>query len=210
MAEKERRGQGGGSGSRWRSRWWRGGKGEEEGSGSPMCARWWRGLGIGEAVNESRREVFLTGRGGPTEVLPGVVTVALSFRSVVEREQPGRRASAWDNECRGGVGRRVAHQWAEFNRCGRGATTRKCRRKGARDGDLAGVWQLVDRLRCEEGGWNGMAVVDSDEELWAQTSVDGCSGGAAPGSSSLVLELMAQSEELGSTECSISSARRVA
>jgi hypothetical protein len=114
--------------------------------------RWRRGLGIGEAVNERRRGGFLTGRGGQTEALRGAATVAPSFRLVVEREQQGRRASVWDDECGGSVDRRVAHRWAEFGRCGRGATTRQRRRKGARDGDLAGVRQLVDRLRCEGGG----------------------------------------------------------
>jgi hypothetical protein len=55
-----------------------------------------------------------------------------------------------------------------------------------------------------------MVVASSDEERWAQTSVDRCSGGAAPGSSSLVMELMARSEELGSLECGISSVRHAA
>jgi hypothetical protein len=41
------------------------------------------------------------------------------------------------------------------NWCGRGAKTRQRRRKGARDDDLAGMRQLVDRLRCEEGGRHG-------------------------------------------------------
>jgi hypothetical protein len=123
MAEKERKGGGGGNGSRWHSRWWRGGKGKEECGGSPMCARWRRGLGIREAVNEKRRGGFLIGRGGPTEALQGAVAVALSSRSVVEHDQPGRWASVWDNECGGGVGRRAAHQQAEFSRCSRGAMT---------------------------------------------------------------------------------------
>jgi hypothetical protein len=105
-----KRGGGGGSGSRWCSQRWRGGKEEEEGGGSLMCARWRRGLGIREAVNERRRGGFLTGRGGLTEALWGAAIVALSFRSVVEREQLGWRASAWDDECGGGVGRRVAHR----------------------------------------------------------------------------------------------------
>jgi hypothetical protein len=70
-----------------------------------------------EALNE-RRGGFLTGRGGPMEELWGAATVAPSFRSVVECEQPGRRASAWDDECGGGVDRRMAHRRAEFGRCG--------------------------------------------------------------------------------------------
>jgi hypothetical protein len=74
--------------------------------------------------------------------------------------------------------------------------TRQRRRKGAQDGDLAEVRQLIDWLHCEEGGWHGMAVVDSDEERWARTGVNGCSGGAAPRSSSLVMELTARPEEL--------------
>jgi hypothetical protein len=49
VAETERNGgRGGGSGSRWRSRRWRGGKVEEKGDDSPMCARWRRGLGMEE------------------------------------------------------------------------------------------------------------------------------------------------------------------
>jgi hypothetical protein len=132
-----------------------------------------------EAVNERRRGGYLIGRGGPTEALWGEATVAPSFRSMVEREQLGRRVSAWDDECGGGIDRRTAHRWAEFGRCG---TTLQCRRNRARDGDLAGVHQLVDRLRYEEGGGHGMAVVDSDEERWARTDANGCSGGAAPGS----------------------------
>jgi hypothetical protein len=72
------------------------------------------------------------------------------------------------------------------------------------------VRQLVDRLRYEEGRRHGMAVAGSDEERWAQTSVDRCSGGAAPGSSSLAMELTARSEELGSLECDISSVRHAA
>jgi hypothetical protein len=115
-------------------------------------------------VNERRRGGFLTGRGGLTEALRGAATVAPSFRSVVECEQLGWRASAWDDECGGGVGRRAAHRRAEFGRCGGGAMTRQRRRKGARDDDLAGVRQLIDRLRYEEGERQGMAVADSDEE----------------------------------------------
>jgi hypothetical protein len=41
--------------------------------------------------------------------------------------------------------------------------------KGAQDSDLVGARQLIDRLRCEEGGRHGMAVADSDEERWART-----------------------------------------
>jgi hypothetical protein len=70
-----------------------------------------------------RRGGFLTRRGGPREALRGAAIVAPSFRSVVEREQSGRRASAWDDECGGGVGRRASHRWAEFGRCGRGVMT---------------------------------------------------------------------------------------
>jgi hypothetical protein len=113
------------------------------------------------------------------EALWGEATVAPSFRSVVEHEQLGRRVSAWDDECGGGIDRRTAHRWVEFGRCG---TTPQCRRNRAQDGDLAGVHQLVDRLRYEEGGGHGMAVADSDEERWARTDANGCSGGAAPGS----------------------------
>jgi hypothetical protein len=52
-----------------------------------------------------------------------------------------------------------------------------------------------------------MMVVDSDEERWAQIDANGCSRGAAPGSSSLAMELMARPEELRSPECGISSVR---
>jgi hypothetical protein len=47
---------------------------------------------------------------------------------VAERGQPGRRASVGDDECGGGVDRRVAHRRAELGRCGRGAMTRQRRR----------------------------------------------------------------------------------
>jgi hypothetical protein len=50
-------------------------------------------------------------------------------------------------------------------------------------------------------------VADSDEERWAQIDANGCSRGAAPGSSSLAMELMARPEELRSPECGISSVR---
>jgi hypothetical protein len=63
-----------------------------------------------EAVDERRRGGFLTGGGGPTEALRGAATVAPSFRSVVEREQPGRRASACDDECGSGIDPRMAHR----------------------------------------------------------------------------------------------------
>jgi hypothetical protein len=44
---------------------------------------------------------------------------------------------------------------------------------------LAGVRQLINRLRCEEGGGHGMVVADSDVERWARTGADDYSGGAA-------------------------------
>jgi hypothetical protein len=45
------------------------------------------------------------------------------------------------------------------------------------------------------------AGVDSDEERWARTGVDGCSGGAALGSSSLAMQWMARPEELVADLC---------
>jgi hypothetical protein len=54
---------------------------------------------------------------------------------------------------------------------------------------------------------------DSNEERWARTCGDSCSGGAAPGSLSLAMEWTARPEELGADHCmgrhlSASSARR--
>jgi hypothetical protein len=102
--------------------------------------------------------------------------VVASRRQGVADELVGTTGRVPGNRSGGNVGRRAAHRWAEFGRCGRGATTRQRRRKGARDGDLAGVRQLVDWLCCEECGRHDMVVADSDEEWWAQTGADGCSG----------------------------------
>jgi hypothetical protein len=123
----------------------------------PGAVRWRRGLGIGEAVNDRRRGGFLTGRGGQTEALRGAATVAPSFRLVVEREQQGRWASVWDDECGGSVDRRVAHRWAEFSRCGRGATTRQRRRKGVETVTWPGCGSSSTGCAAREAGmlWTG-------------------------------------------------------